>query len=197
MTRLIRAVSIAALALGLILTPLIALGAIDASSITAWTQQAGGLYKTARSKLADGDKDTLRLNSNGALSSVNDSVADSFWSGYSVSAVNATPTAITVTAGGTTIRHVCAGFQIAAFQDATGTISVAGGLSFRIRDGYVTKWQETISFPAVAGGNIAPVHVNFPVPIVGTANTDMVIEIQSAALAHTGFSINAQGFDIK
>lgn len=145
------------------------------------------------------DRVDANFDLNGALRVV-PALPDSSWSITNAAAVNAVATA-TQAAGAAGVKHVCTGLQCKPWQDATGTITTATGYTVALRDGAsgagTIKWSSTFSFPVVVAGEIQPVTITFPTPIVGTAATAMCVEITSSALLHTGCTVSAQGYDTK
>lgn len=156
-------------------------------------------YSNGAGSVADLDRVDASFDLTGAMRTV-PAVPGSAWSISNAAAVNAVATA-TQSAGASGVKHVCTGVQIIPWQDTTGTASAAGGYTWALRDGATgagtIKASGTFSFTLTASGSIAPQIITFPTPIVGTAATAMCVEITSSALAHTGCTVNAQGYDTK
>lgn len=140
---------------------------------------------------------TLLTDSNGGLCPAPGSGA---WSITNAAAVNNVATA-TKAAGTGSTKHACTGVQYSIWQDNTGTVSGAAGFTIAIRDGATgvgtVLWSLTFSFPLATNGASKEGWIAFPTPIIGSAATAMCVEFTSSALAHTGCTINAQGYDTK
>jgi len=163
----------------------------------------GGVYITPGSRARDltsGNHKAFAIDINQSLLTSNGDI-ETAWSGSSTSAVNATPAAIVIAAA-SGVTHCLTSLDFTAFHDATGTITVAGGFTIEVRDGTAAagtlKFTKTYSWPAVAGGASPNYQYVFPTPIKSTAGNALSISCAgTAALLHTGESINVQGYDIK
>lgn len=121
------------------------------------------------------------------------------WAITNATAVNATATA-TKAAAASTI-HCLTSLDYGIWQDNTGTVSAAGGFTLAVRDGAAgvgtVVWSKTFSFPLATNGLSLQDQIVFPTPIKGTAGNALTVEFTSAVLAHTGTTVNAQGYSIK
>lgn len=196
--------SIVALAIMLIagITGISVYAAGDGVNVLGPGDVVGGVYITPGSRARDlvsGNHKAIAIDVNQSVLTSNGNVESAF-KGSSTSAVNATPTAITIAAAtGTT--HCVTSIDFSNFHDATGTVTVAGGFILELVDGGATGgtviWQRTFSWPAVANGVSQNFQWTFPTPIKGTAGQALALRCNSAALAHTGETISLQGYSIK
>lgn len=183
-------------ALAVLLTAAVAAFATaDGPTGSGMVNRIYGLYKSSPSTLSDGEYDVVRLTTLGQLrtSIAQDSAS---WSVVHTPSANAQATA-SKAAAGAGIKHVCKGY---AWSLSSGAGAPTPELiTIAIRDGATGAgtilWQETVSLPATAGSNAGRVVTGLY--LVGTANTAMTIETDSAPGANVVASVSFFGEDIR
>lgn len=177
----------------------------DGVTILGPGEAIGGVYITPGSRARDlvsGNHKALAINQEQSLLTSNGDI-ETAWSKHSTSAVNATPSALTVAAA-TGVTHCLTSLQFTNFHDATGTVTVATGFPIYVTDGAFGPstsnrlWTATLSWPVVAAGNSNHIEIVFPTPLKSTAGNALVFTCgDTAALLHTGEAISMQGYSIK
>lgn len=152
---------------------------ISAANVANISVTQAGIFTQSFTRIWDGTNATRAQGDSNGLS-IARSLSSAVWNFASITGgLTTTADTVMIAAGGAGVRNYCSGISFANSAATASEIVVKDGAATVLWRGYVGASQTTTQF------------VTFDVPLRGSANTDMIVAMVTAA---TATRVSAQGF---